>query len=175
MEDESVAQVELTPEVVKHRVTQLNALFDQIENDFLPKVQAARSAQTTSTWSSSLPAAQFRSTMAATLSTAENRLVQLWGQVRHLCETLEQNAADLTTLDQATRDDLAVLLARAAGEPERPARPSVPVPMDPETYVPEPASPFLLPPVSTTPSATDPFAALSSPGGTGDGSAWTTR
>lgn len=168
MEDESVAQVELTPEVVKHRVQQLNALFDQIEGEFLPKVAAARAAQTTSTWSSSLPAAQFRSTMAAQLTTAKTRLEALWAEVQHLCTTLEQNAADLTELDQATRDDLTTLLTRADGGPAEPLQAPVPVPVAPDTDVAGPASPFALPQAAPPTSSSDPFAALAGGGGSWD-------
>lgn len=128
MEDENVSPtVELTPERVKKCVEDLNALFDQIEHDFLPKVAAAQSVQTSAQWSDAAPAVEFRTAIRSALGSAEQRLKTLWTDVRELCETLERNAADLEALDTATADSLALLLSRSKNEPEAPEYVPLPV------------------------------------------------
>ncbi|WP_188037635.1 hypothetical protein [Actinotalea sp. JY-7885] len=157
-----MTQVELTPEVVKYRVQQLNGLFDDIEEDFLPQIINVRAAQTSTTWSSAPPAVQFRTSMRNALNTAEANLRTLWGRVKELCDTLEQNAADLTTLDDDARAELARLLERAQTPPEMPAPTTTP-PYAPGATTPGPWAPRPLmdpplltpwmPPAPATPSA----------------------
>ena len=154
MEDESVTQVELTPEVVKHRVQQLNALFDQIENEFLPLVKDTEAAQTSTTWSSAPPAAQFRATMASMLRTAGGELQTLWTRVRELCDTLEQNARDLTTLDDTARAELDTLLKRAETPPDLPEPTPTPVPYAPGAIL--PGSPYAPTSLLSLPGTTNP-------------------
>ncbi len=112
--------VEMTPERVAKCVHLLNGLFDQIEHDFLPKVASAQSVQTTTQWSDAPPALQFQQAISVALAQAEVRLTTMWADVRGLCETLEQNAADLAAVDQTTADSLAALLKRSETEPKAP-------------------------------------------------------
>lgn len=169
MEDENVAtSVEMTPERVQRCVDDLNALFDQIETDFLPRVKSAQSVQTTAVWSAAPPAVDFLLAMSTVLDTAEDRLKDLWAEVRRLCETLQRNAADIENMDAATAEALARLLTRADTQPEGPDYIPAPVPYAPGYTVPATApSPFLTPPASmaatTTTASTSPFADLLGP------------
>lgn len=158
--------VELTPERVQRCVDDLNALFDQIETDFLPRVKSAQSVQTTAVWSAAPPAVDFLAAMTATLDQAEQRLKELWAEVRRLCETLQRNAADIENMDAATAEALARLLTRADTQPEAPDYVPAPVPYAPGYTVPAtPPSPFRTSPSSTgtTTASTSPFADLLGP------------
>lgn len=162
MEGISVApSVEIANERVAQCVKDLNALFDQIETDFLPKVVAARSAQTSTAWSSAPPAVAFRASMQTTLDVAETKLTQLWDRVGELCETLKQNVADLESLDATTAADLERLMTRASEPLEMP---ETRVPYAPGMAPPETAPPLWALPPSPT-SGDSPFADL----GTGNG------